>query len=745
MALARALNEAGFFHRELPDLCTLGVAGEPAHPDTISHIQKAKPKIMVGNYYGPSEATIIATSFPIPSNYHHSIIPIGRPLANIGAYVIDDNLNLVPPGVQGELFLTGRSVSRGYLNQPHFTNEKFITLKDDHPLGAIRGYRTGDLVRQLSTGELQFLKRCGDGQIKLRGYRIELGEIEQALHRHPKVLSAVVVLCKRDEDSLNQLVAYFTCAGSLDDAPAQARVMKSFLQKFLPPYMIPSHFLRVSAFALTTTGKVDYKTMATPEFADRVIADIYRGSTALAATDLTSLQLAVRDVFADSLSLASESLRVSDNFFDVGGHSLIAVRIVAAIRRLFDVVLPMPFFVDHATVSEVASFVASAPRTQREPELSRVVLARVATVDQLFPASDVQVGLWVEEQMNPGLPTYNTGFQRRLTGCLNVDALQLAFISLVERHEALRTTFEMHDDTLMQHVQPCSAIVACSRLLDVEDEHAARVCLSIEASRIFDLSQELPVRLSVFRVNAGLHFVSLIIHHIVTDGWSEGIIDRELTLLYNGYLDHPDLPPTLDPLPLRYGDFAVWYRTFSQSGVFQPQLEYWSEALKGAKPLELFTDYARPKALSGNAAELQFDISSATVSLLRQLAAVHRTSLYVILLTAFRSLVYRLNGEEDGMLGMVSANRPMPELEGIVGFFVNAHALRLTLDCDSTFEDLIQTTRKVVVDALHHSDVPFDQVVAELSPERDVARKPLVQLGMYPRVLFMQQLIQYLP
>ena len=708
------------------------VCGERASLDVLGPSIESNKHIVFVNMYGPSESTIFATEFYIPSDCRRANIPIGRSLPNNGAYVIDEALNLVPPGVCGELLLTGASLARGYLNQPDLTKEKFITLKSSRSLGSLRGYRTGDLVRQLACGDLEFLRRKDDGQVKLRGQRLELGEIEETIKQHAGVGDAVAVLCKRNGIN-DQLVAYFTTLAPAEYAEQQTREIRELLQARLPTYMVPSLIFCMPTFVLSRTGKIDRKTMASPEFVDQ-IADEIRSSLPSEPAMLTPHERLVRKVFTEALGMKEELLGGHDNFFDVGGHSLIAVRIVSSIRRVFSISLPMPIFMNNATVCAISKIISHGQVETEQSSLPSIPHAAASKME--FPASHMQVSLWAEEQMNHGLSTYNTGFQRRTSGPLNLDALQKAFIALVVQHDALRTRFSMRDDLLIQQVQSLTSTSELIQIAQAEDEQAARMMLSVEAARLFDLSKDLPVRFLIVRVSAEVHFISMITHHIVTDGWSFGVIDHDLTVLYNTFLTDIHQQSPLSPLSIRYGEICAWQNQLVDSGVFAPQLAYWVEELKGAKPLELFTDYPRPQKLSGRADEIPFTMDDTMVSSLRRLASTHQTSLYVVLLAAFRAAIYRANGEEDGMLGMVSANRPTPEMEGVVGYFVNPRALRLEVTPDSTFESLVQTTRKVVIDSLQHLDVPFQQIVSELAPQRNVARKPLVQLGALSIVAF---------
>ncbi|KAF5356450.1 hypothetical protein D9758_009494 [Tetrapyrgos nigripes] len=495
--------------------------------------------------------------------------------------------------------------------------------------------------------------------------------------------------------------------------------------------MIPSLIVHVPDFPLGTTGKVDRKLMSTIDFLNQRVTVTAKTDSQLPKHHDTPEESAILKIFSQALRISPSTLDRHNNFFEMGGHSLIAVQIVAAVRSHFGVLFTIKHFYNNATVAGVA---ASLSQCDSDADIP---LKRLPDYQELFPASESQTRMWVEEQMNSGLSRNNVGFQRKLKGSLNLDALRNAFIALLSRHDALRTVLDMHEGDLVQRilsVDQCPPIAVLDYQLSsqctpselYEAEERARSFLMDEHAHPFDLGKDIPTRIAIVRVCPDLHFVSMIVHHVSSDGWSEGLIDQDLAILYNSFLT--GVEPALDPLPFCYCDYSVWRKQKIQDSSLTAQLEYWTKQLEGARPLELFTDYQRPLKLSGRAAEHSFKIEAALVKSMRSLAAVNQTSLYVVLLAAFHATVYRLTGQEDGMIGMVNANRPRAELERIVGFFVNTHAIRLSVDPDTSFNEMIMQTSRVTVEALQHSEVPFDQVVARLAPQRDLSRNPLAQL-----------------
>ena len=360
-------------------------------------------------------------------------------------------------------------------------------------------------------------------------------------------------------------------------------------------------------------------------------------------------------------------------------------------------------------------------------------ISRVNDDVTVLPASDAQSRLWTEEEMNPGLSRYNTCSQRKFTGALNIDALKQALLYVVERHEPLRTIFIMSDSILCQSIQP--APIGLVNVIDLryhtseDSDSTISAFLESERRRPFHLAHGIPFRAAIVQTpDPNVHFLSLVVHHIATDGWSSQLLERDLAAAYHSF-KRLCCPPMIKPLAIRYRDYTMWQKEQLTDSLIAAQMEYWSNQLRGKAALEMPTDFKRPQTLSDRAGEVSFDIDMITSNTLRDIAALHGTSLYVTFLALFRISIYRTTGQEDGTLGMVNANRPHPELESIVGFFVNTQALRLQIDDLTTFNDLVMQTRRTAAEAMQHSLVPFDKIVAHISPDRSVSRNPLVQLS----------------
>ncbi|KIJ48314.1 hypothetical protein M422DRAFT_247635 [Sphaerobolus stellatus SS14] len=709
--ILKTLVEAELFTQSLPYLRLIAMGGESVSPDIIRAIQATQPHIRLVNFYGPSEATVYCTAFDIPADYHRTNIPIGRPHPNMEAYVVDENLNLVPPGVCGELLLIGKCLARGYLNRPDLTKEKFIFLPADHSLHSTRAYLSGDIARLNAYGELEFICRKDDSQVKIRGHRLELREIEEVMKRCSGVRSALVVL-ERLEEPDSRLIGYFTGTTSSSEIALH-------LHRNLPSYMVPFVLINLPEIPLGITGKLNRNLLSDPSFIQK---HIHSSSDTADDTLLDDSQMKMRKLFSSALGIPENTLSVSANLFELGGHSLTATRILIKIQKEFNVKLQFGNFMKNPSVLGITELVTASQQGSNMPNKIECINSDCLSL----PASDAQARLWVEEQMHPGLTRYNTIFQRCLTGPLQIDALHKALLYLVHRHEPLRTTFDLVDGALIQSINAPEPTMIKTLSFEENAEIQAQEVLSVEASTTFDLAIGLPSRFLIVKVSEQLHYLSIVLHHICTDGWSMGIIEKELSIAYNSYLDGQE--PRLRPLPLRYRDYSMWAKTRQNETEIEDQLQYWARQLKGAAPLELPLDFIQPKELSCHWDEVAFNISASCIETVHKLASNHITSLFSVLLAAFRATLYRMTGAEDGNLATVNANRTQPGLEEIVGFFVNTQAIRLMIDEETSFNDLILQSKSVLGDAVDNADAPFDRVVSQLSPKRDISRNSLARI-----------------
>jgi amino acid adenylation domain-containing protein len=663
------------------------------------------------NMYGPTETTIWSATRQVTDDIISG--SIGRPIANTQVYVLDAQRNPVPIGVPGELYIGGVGLARGYLNRPELTAEKFVPnpFSDDPDS---RLYRTGDLCRWRADGNLEFLGRTDD-QVKLRGFRIELGEIEALLDQHPSVAHSVVVL-REDRPGDKQLVAYCVSAGT---AVLDVTDLTRHLHTRLPDYMVPSVFVPLKAFPLSPSGKINRRALPAP---DNTRPELE--SESVAPRNPLEEQLAT--IWCDVLGI--QSIGIHDNFFALGGHSLLAARVAARVAAL-EVELPLRKMFEAPTIAGLAIEINLLRAGEaRSPTTPLVRFDRERT--KRLPLSFAQQRLWFLEQIEGELTAYNMPFGWRLCGPLNTEALRRALETVVRRHEPLRTTFELVDG------EPVQVIQTIERLeLPLEDlrglatnKQAAEIVMrsGAEAERPFDLTRDLMLRASLLHLGEDEHVLMLTMHHIASDGWSLRVLWRELEALYDANCRGTD--PDLPDLAVQYADYALWLRNELQGQRLEWLVQYWREQLEGTSALELPTNRPRPPVSTYRGARHAFELHEELVDQLKSLSQREGVTLHMTLLAAFQTLLARYSGQEDISVGTSIAGRTHSELEGLIGFFVNTLVLRTDLSGDPTFRDLLGRVREVSLGAYDHQDLPFEKLVEELQPQRDLSRSPLVQV-----------------
>jgi amino acid adenylation domain-containing protein/FkbM family methyltransferase len=709
---------AGLFHlmvdeniealRQLRQL----VAGGDALSAT--HVAKAARELndcQLINGYGPTESTTFACCYAVPpGEFRHPRTPIGRPISNTQVYVLDGRMEPVPVGVAGELYVGGDGLARGYFNRPELTAERFVP----HPFGGEPGarlYRTGDRARYLQDGLIEFLNRF-DFQVKLRGFRIEPGEIEAALAAYHLVREAVVLL-RQDAPDEKRLVAYLAC----DEPHSMSQAdWRRILRQQLPDYMIPSAFVCLGQLPLTPNGKIDRRALPAPEFQREDSASARREPR-------TPVETALLDIWRDLLHLARPG--IDDNFFELGGHSLLATQVLSRVRDIFEVEIPLRALFETPTAAGLATGIEAAlsrNKSDGAPPISPV------SREQELPLSFAQYRLWFLHQLQPDSPFYNISLAIRLTGTLDYQALERSFGELIRRHEALRTTFVSREGKppvqLINDPQPFA--LAVEELAGDASEEIARRA-EADARRPFDLGRGPLLRVRVLRAGASEHVALLTMHHIISDGWSMGVLVSELATLYTAYASGGESP--LQELPIQYADYAVWQRGWLTGEVLEEQLGYWRRQLEGAPPLlELPTDFPRPAIQTYEGGALRRRIPDPLVARLRELSHRQGATLYMTLLATFKVLLSRYSGEQDICVGTPIANRNRAAIEGLIGFFVNTLTLRTQVRGEESFLDLLGRVREVALGAYAHQDVPFEKLVEELHPTRDLSHAPLFQV-----------------
>jgi amino acid adenylation domain-containing protein len=636
-------------------------------------------------------------------------MPIGTPIANTEILVLDEEMKPCAAGVSGELFIGGAGVGRGYLNRPDLTAEKFVS----HPFDpAARLYRTGDWARLRDDGRLEFAGRR-DQQIKLRGFRVELGEVEAALAKHPLIREAVVIA--RD-DANKKLVAYFVARAS-EESPNTSK-LREFVGRLLPDYAVPSAFVQMDAFPLSANGKVNRFALAQTELPKLPLSSEYRAPQTKIEIELARLWSAL---------LRIDQIGSDDNFFELGGNSLLAGQAIVRVRQTFKINAPVTWLFESPTIAALATRIELAVATG---EVSTApALVRVSR-EQPLPLSFSQQSLWFLDQLEPESYAYNLAYATEINGPLVTDALRKALNAIVERHEVLRTRFVSVDGSPLQIVDLPGE--ADWRLIDLEDLPAkerareAGQLIEEETRRPFDLAKGSLLRANLFRIGADNHVMLLTMHHIVSDGWSAGILARELSEFYRAFAASEEA--LLPELPVQYADFAVWQRERFANGELDSQLDYWKRQLADAPPvLNLPTDYPRTANQSYRGAKETRRLPAELLEGLKRFGRSHDATLFMILLAAFDLLLAIYSGQSDIVVGSPIAGRDQVDTEPLIGFFVNTLALRSVISPHQTVKGLIDSVRTTALSAYDNQHVPFEKLV-ELQPNRSLEYNPLFQV-----------------
>ncbi|MFE1408604.1 amino acid adenylation domain-containing protein, partial [Streptomyces sp. NPDC058770] len=686
-------------------------SGEPLSRALAARFAERLPHATLLNLYGSSEisADSVAATVAAEGSTDPAGVRIGAPLWNNGAHVLDERLRPVPQGVAGELYISGAGLARGYDGRPALTAERFVA---DPSGDGGRLFRTGDLARWTADGTLEHLGRADD-QVKVRGFRIEPGEITAALRSHPDVADAAVVV-RDDHNGVARLAGYLVPAPGRP-APDPA-ALRDLVRRGLPDYMVPSAFVTLAALPTTSSGKLDRRALPTPEWAE----------TAAYVAPRTATEESLAALWSEVLGV--ERVGVDDDFFALGGHSLLATRVVSRVRERLGVPLAVRDLFDTprladlaATVEAATSAAGSDDAAPARPEPRIVPVPRTGPL----PLSYAQERLWFLEDFAPGSVEYNVSGTLRLTGDLDPAALRAAVDGLVARHESLRTTFGSVDGRGVQHIHPAEDVVVPLRTVRVDTPEELDAVLAAEAATAFDLRTGPLLRVLLARLSEREHVLVLSMHHIVTDGWSMGVITRELSALYTAAVHGTS--PELPELPVQYPDFAVSQREQLAGDALDDQLRHWHERLDGLEPLELPTDRPRPAVRTSSGALHTFDVPADLAARLARAGQDRGASLFMALTAVTQLLLARHSGQTDVALGTGVSGRQSPQVEDLVGFFVNTLVLRNRIDESETFAQLLDRTRDVVLDAFAHQDVPFSRLIEELAPERDTSRTPLVQ------------------
>jgi amino acid adenylation domain-containing protein len=674
------------------------------------------------NMYGITETTVHVTYrllSKLDLEAGHSSI-IGRPLPDLQVYLLDSCLQPVPIGVTAEIYVGGDGLARGYFKRSRLTQEKFIPnpfldwyssqIKSLLPsafclLPSL--YKTGDLARYLPNGELEYLGRI-DNQVKIRGFRLELGEIEAFLRQYPLIKDCVVIV-REDTPDDKRLVAYLVTKEKLE-----VKQLREFLKSKLPDYMIPAAWVELDAFPLTPNGKCDRNSLPIP---DSTIAQ----ESYLAPRTATEKILA--NIWQEVLNLPQ--IGINDNFFDLGGHSLIATQVVSKIRQILSIELPLRYLFELSTLAELAAEIEQWSKQTKIPPIQPI------SRDRAIPLSFAQQRLWFMAQLEPDSSVYNVFDALRLQGKLEIQILIKTFKAIIGRHETLRTNFTTVVNEPVQVIHPTLdfqlPIIDLTTLSQAIQQQEVNTLIARESETPFDLEKDSLLRVILIRLNENEHLILVTMHHIISDGWSTGILVREVATLYQAFLEGKRSP--LPELPIQYADYAVWQRDYLQGEVLDKQLSYWKQKLGGRLPvLKLPYRKSKPAIKTNSSLSHNFELSRKLSIALQQLSHQTKTTLFMVILATLKTLLYRYTQQEDIVVGVDIANRNRAETEGLIGFFVNLLVLRTDLSGYPSFRELLTRVREVTLSAYAHQDLPFEQLVRELETSRESNRTTLFQV-----------------
>ncbi len=713
------------------------------------------------NGYGPTESTTFTTCYVLSKGVDESLqsLPIGTPIANTQIYILDQHNNPQPIGVPGELHIAGDGLARGYLNRPELTEEKFIpnpfntSLFNTNPFStnplnrSPRMYKSGDLVRRVGDINIEYLGRI-DTQVKIRGFRIELGEIESRLNQYSEIKDSAVIALGKEGNK--QLIAYYVARDTRRDQiiDLASEDLKVHLQQFLPDYMSPAVFVSLEVIPLTPNGKVDRRALESMD------VNLESSQAYLAPRNGTEEQLVA--IWAEVLDLAPEKIGVNDSFFELGGHSLLATQLLSRVRNQFAMDLPLKALFEQASIAGFAPLIMKAASSKSLSKPQSII--HVSRIDadghfiESFPLSYAQERLWFIDQLEPDSAGYNIPGAVTISGELDSDHLELAFNLIIARHENLRTIFPSQEGQARQVILnrldfPLERIdLSHEKTSEIRQQKTQQICRS-EAQTPFDLARGPLIRGKLIRLTEQEHILMLNMHHIISDGWSMGVMVKEFSMIMDCLRQGqtPDQITDLPSLPIQYLDYSVWQRKWlgesrsreegagqGNSGketLLEQQLAYWQEKLAGVpESLDLATDYPRPSVQSMSGAVQTFNLDTQLTNQLKSLAEQQGCTLFMTLLAAFKALLYRYTGQEDICLGSPIANRQYKETESLIGMFVNTLALRSQVEGEASFISLLSQVKTTCLDAYEHQDTPFEKIVDLVQPGRNMAISPLFQV-----------------
>jgi len=714
-------GEEGF---TIPSLRLVILVGDVLTQRDVERLEGVSPAVKCINFYGSTETQRSVAWYPVPAGSADGdaeratgkeVLPLGRGIRDVQLVLLNAAGGLAGVGELAEIHVRSPHLARGYLGDPELTGARFLL----NPFTGIPGdrlYRTGDLGRYLPDGHAEYAGRA-DQQVKIRGFRVELGEIEAALRRHPAVREAVVLARDGAPGGGRWLVAYVV-PPRRGSAPHGSE-LKGFLRDLLPLYMIPAVFLSLEALPITPNGKLDRRALPAPVDGEAVAGEAPR----------TPVEDVVAGIWADVLGC--ERIGSRDDFFALGGHSLLLTRVLSRVTETFGVEVPLRTVFEVPTVEAMARTVAAM--LAAGAGLPATPLRKRTEVCEPAPMSFAQERLWFLARLAPDSPFYNLPVVLQLTGPLDAAALRRTLAEVVRRHEVLRSALREQGGRRVQ--VPLSLPPLALPLVDIsaveEPAHSrlADALAAAEARRPFDLESPPLVRALLLRSHTAMHRLVFVMHHVATDGWSLGILVREVAALYRDFTS--GRPASLPDLPVQYGDFAAWQREWLRASTLSRHLEYWTHQLDGAPPrLTLPTDFPRPLRQRFRGAAETMVLPPDLLAALQRSSRAEGVTLFMTGLAAFFVVLHRHSGMDELVVGSDVAGRNRTEVEDLIGFFINQLALRVRLAGDPAFRELVVQVREVTLAAYIHKELPFERLVEAIRPERNPSYAPIFQVKM---------------
>lgn len=684
------------------------VGGAQLTKELAERIYRSFPNSTLYNHYGPTETVVGCCIYEVPKSPIGSrSIPIGEPMDNTSLFILNSSLQPVPMGVAGELVVAGPCVAKGYLNQPGLTAERFVQLPSEN--SSQRAYRTGDLVRELASGNLEFVGRTDD-QIKINGYRVEPGEIVHCLLQHPEI-SAAVVLAMPGKNEDPELTAFFIS----NDSELRNTEIKGFLEKQLPAYMIPSRFVVLESIPLNKNGKVDQRALAKIEGGEL-------GANTEFVAPQTPAEIQLSEIWKGVLGI--DEIGIHDNFFEIGGQSLRATQVISRVRKEMNLDMGIRDMFENPTISQLTQLVDSSEK------LDLTGIEPIPNQDK-YPLSNAQKRLWIIDQLEVGSAHYNMPGGFKVNGALNIEAFKKTLSTIVERHSVLRTQFIFENGEAYQVVNHTPelplTIVDLTKIGDEDQVNQVQRLANEDAKCPFDLKNDLMIRFHLLELSQQNHVVLFNMHHIVSDGWSKNLLIDEFSKIYTAFSEGKSNP--LPPLRIQYHDYANWQKQGTQLAVLERQLAYWKTQLFGLPVVHhLPLDSPRPSVQSHESGSYRMPFNKETTKRIQDYCGTQRATTFMFLQTAFSVLISRCSNETDVVIGTPVAGRDHPDIEGLIGFFVNTLVLRAEVDGSQSFEELLAANRQTIIDAFTHQNLPYEVLVDELNPQRNLGYNPLCQV-----------------